>query len=214
MKILSLITASVIMISSLQADNEKMTLRLGEFDAVLKHNIEQNKNDACKIYKFYDANEDKLLHLETKWAIFKNYYQKYLFDMGSASARCFSIKETNPENYMRRSRKSSEKREPSNTEVEAYIKDVIMNGSNLGLVSKDVSMPGRDELFNIDTDKLVTDEEIDIIARYVANGFKGSKKDRRTYLGVCKNCHRSSGRGMVFVAPPISKGHLKGLVLR
>jgi cytochrome c553 len=210
MKIINLLIA-LSLVTTLSANKEKLTIKLGEFDAMLQHNKKNNRGNACKIFKYYDDNEAKLLTLETRWDIFKNYHQNYLFEMGRASAKCFNIKETNPENYMRGKRKKKGNK-PSNSQRETYIRDVIIHGSDKGLLSTSIKMPGRSELINVDTDELVTDLEIKLIAKYVANGFKGTRKAKNAYLAVCRNCHRATGKGMVFVAPPISKGTLKGMM--
>lgn len=83
---------------------------------------------------------------------------------------------------------------------EITVKHVVHNGSsNLGFAAP---MPDRNGLFNVNTGALITDAEIDTVAKYVAKGMKGDGAD--IFAGTCAACHGSNGEGMEFVAPNIA----------
>lgn len=82
------------------------------------------------------------------------------------------------------------------------VKHAILNGSNNGLMGPGMMMPDRNGLFNMNTGMPISDEEIDIVAEYVANGFVGSKGEE-IFMGVCSACHGMDGTGMAYVAPNI-----------
>jgi len=78
---------------------------------------------------------------------------------------------------------------------------VINHGSNNKLMGVEMPMPDRNGLFNANTGALITDAEIDTVAAYVANGFKGAGAD--IFQGTCAGCHGPDGRGLPSVAPNI-----------
>ena len=78
---------------------------------------------------------------------------------------------------------------------------VIKHGSNNKLLGMEMPMPDRNGLFNANTGALITDEEIDTVASYVAGGFNGPGAD--IFAGTCAGCHGADGRGMPGVAPNI-----------
>ena len=78
---------------------------------------------------------------------------------------------------------------------------VIKHGSNNKLLGMEMPMPDRNGLFNANTGALITDAEIDTVAAYVANGFKGAGAD--IFAGTCAGCHGPDGRGLPSVAPNI-----------
>ncbi len=84
----------------------------------------------------------------------------------------------------------------------ASVKYVIKNGSNNGLIAEGVMMPDRNGLININTGNAISDEEINVVSDYVANGFVGSK-GAEVFAGVCSACHGTDGTGMPMVAPNI-----------
>jgi len=89
-----------------------------------------------------------------------------------------------------------------NQRIEAKsVKYVINHGSNNHLLGMEMPMPDRNGLFNANTGALITDAEIDTVAHYVANGFKGAGAD--IFAGTCAGCHGADGRGMPSVAPNI-----------
>jgi cytochrome c oxidase cbb3-type subunit 3 len=77
----------------------------------------------------------------------------------------------------------------------------IKHGSNNHLLGVEMPMPDRNGLFNANTGALITDAEIDTVASYVANGFKGAGAD--IFAGTCASCHGADGRGISGVAPNI-----------
>lgn len=90
-----------------------------------------------------------------------------------------------------------------NVRLEAsVVKHVIENGSNNRLMGDEMPMPDRNGLFNTNTNELITDAEIDIVSKYVANGMKGPGAD--VFAGACASCHGEDGKGMEFVAPNIA----------
>ena len=87
-----------------------------------------------------------------------------------------------------------------NQRLEAkVVKYVVTNGSNNTLLGFDMAMPDRNGLFNANTGALISDAEIDTVAKYVANGFKGAGAD--IFAGTCAGCHGADGKGMPSVAP-------------
>lgn len=85
---------------------------------------------------------------------------------------------------------------------EQSVKYAIENGSNNKLLGTEMPMPDRNALFNANTGALITDAEIDAVAKYVANGMKGEGSD--VFMGTCMSCHGPDGKGMEFVAPNIA----------
>ena len=90
-----------------------------------------------------------------------------------------------------------------NVRLEAsVVKHVIENGSNNRLMGDEMPMPDRNGLFNMNTNELITDAEIDLVSKYVANGMKGPGAE--VFAGACASCHGEDGKGMEFVAPNIA----------
>ncbi len=90
-----------------------------------------------------------------------------------------------------------------NVRLEAKtIKYVINHGSNNHLLGSEMAMPDRNALFNAATGALITDEEIDTVADYVANGMSGAGKE--IFENTCASCHGMDGKGMDYVAPSIA----------
>jgi cytochrome c oxidase cbb3-type subunit 3 len=89
-----------------------------------------------------------------------------------------------------------------NQRIEAIsVKHAIEHGSNnLGFAAP---MPDRNGLFNMNTNALITDAEIEKVATYVAKGMKGDGAD--IFAGTCAACHGADGKGMAFVAPGIAE---------
>lgn len=83
------------------------------------------------------------------------------------------------------------------------VKYVIEHGANNHLLGTEMPMPDRNGLFNANTGALITDAEIEKVAKYVANGMKGSGGD--VFQGVCAACHGTDGKGMPYVAPNIAE---------
>lgn len=80
------------------------------------------------------------------------------------------------------------------------VKYTIEHGANnLGFAAP---MPDRSGLFNMNTNALITDAEIETVASYVANGMKGKGAD--IFAGTCVACHGANGEGMAMVAPRIN----------
>ena len=87
---------------------------------------------------------------------------------------------------------------------EESVKYVINHGSNNKLLGTEMPMPDRNGLFNANTGALISDAEIDAVAKYVANGFPTDDKEgAAVFAGVCSSCHGADGRGMAYVAPNI-----------
>jgi cytochrome c oxidase cbb3-type subunit 3 len=82
------------------------------------------------------------------------------------------------------------------------VKQAIINGSNNGLMGEGMMMPDRNGLYNMNTGMPISDQEIEIVSEYVANGFVGSK-GKEIFEGVCSACHGMDGTGMDYVAPNI-----------
>jgi len=84
------------------------------------------------------------------------------------------------------------------------VKYVINHGSNNKLLGTEMAMPDRNGLFNANTGALITDAEIDAVAKYVADGFNpADKAGAEVFAGVCASCHGADGKGMEYVAPDI-----------
>ncbi|MGM0519980.1 MAG: c-type cytochrome [Campylobacterota bacterium] len=88
------------------------------------------------------------------------------------------------------------------------VKDVINRGSlaigpnpsgNLGYSMG--MMPGKEGLINVNTGMPISDEEIDVVSEYVANGMTGSKNGAEIFAGVCASCHGANGEGMGGMSP-------------
>jgi len=82
------------------------------------------------------------------------------------------------------------------------VKDVVEHGSNNQLLGLEMPMPDRNGLFNMNTNALITDAEIDAVAAYVANGMTGAGAD--VFAGTCASCHADNGAGMEYMAPNIA----------
>nr|WP_321266847.1 c-type cytochrome [uncultured Sulfurimonas sp.] len=90
-----------------------------------------------------------------------------------------------------------------NQRIEAsVVKYAIENGSNNHLLGSEMPMPDRNGLFNANTGALITDAEIDVVSKYVANGMSGDGAE--AYIGTCAACHGEDGKGMEYVAPSIA----------
>ncbi len=82
---------------------------------------------------------------------------------------------------------------------ENVVKHSIENGSNNKLMGVEMPMPDRNKLFNSNTESLISDAEIDIVSKYVANGMTGEGAD--VFAGTCASCHGADGMGIAYVAP-------------
>jgi cytochrome c oxidase cbb3-type subunit 3 len=78
---------------------------------------------------------------------------------------------------------------------------VVKNGANNFKDQYPGGMPNRDGLFNMATGMPISDAEIEKVATYVSNGFKGDGAD--VFANVCSSCHGANGEGMAYVAPNI-----------
>ncbi len=87
---------------------------------------------------------------------------------------------------------------------EKTIKNVINNGSNNQLLGMEMPMPDRNGLLNANTGALITDAEIDAVAKYVAGGMKGTE-GADVFAGTCAACHGPDGKGMDMVAPSVAE---------
>lgn len=83
------------------------------------------------------------------------------------------------------------------------VKHVIENGSNNHLMGEEMPMPDRNGLFNSNTDALITDAEIDLVSKYVADGMKGAGAE--VFAGACASCHGEDGKGIDALAPNIAE---------
>ncbi|MBN2869345.1 MAG: c-type cytochrome [Campylobacterales bacterium] len=83
---------------------------------------------------------------------------------------------------------------------EKTVKHVINNGQ--GMLGYPAPMPDRNGLFNMNTGALITDAEIDAVAKYVAGGMKGTE-GADVFAGTCAACHGVDGKGMEMVAPSV-----------
>ena len=89
---------------------------------------------------------------------------------------------------------------------EKSVKYVINHGSNNQLLGTEMPMPDRNGLFNAATGALITDKEIDAVAKYVANGFDAQDTEgAQVFANVCAACHGPDGKGMPYVAPDIKE---------
>ncbi len=88
--------------------------------------------------------------------------------------------------------------------AEKSVKHVIMNGGNNNLLGTSMPMPDRNGLMNASTNALITDAEIDAVAKYVAGGLKGTE-GASVFAGTCAACHGPDGKGMEMVAPNIAE---------
>lgn len=90
-----------------------------------------------------------------------------------------------------------------NVRLEANrVKHNIEFGSNNHLLGFEMPMPDRNGLLNFNTGELITDVEIDIVSKYVANGMSGTGAD--VFEGTCASCHGEDGKGTKDVAPNIA----------
>lgn len=87
---------------------------------------------------------------------------------------------------------------------EKSIKHVVQNGSNNQLLGMEMPMPDRNGLMNANTGALITDAEIDKVAKYVAGGMKGTE-GADVFAGTCASCHGADGKGTDMVAPSIAE---------
>jgi len=89
-----------------------------------------------------------------------------------------------------------------NVRLEANsVKHNIEFGSNNHLLGFETPMPDRHGLLNFNTGALITDVEIDIVSKYVANGMSGTGAD--VFAGTCASCHGEDGKGIEDHAPNI-----------
>lgn len=88
--------------------------------------------------------------------------------------------------------------------AEKSVKHVLLNGSNNNLMGIGMPMPDRNGLLNANTNALITDAEIDSVAKYVAGGMKGTE-GADVFAGACAACHGADGKGMDMVAPNIAQ---------
>ncbi len=84
----------------------------------------------------------------------------------------------------------------------ASVKHVIEKGSNYKLLGTEMPMPDRNGLMNANTGALITDAEIEIVSKFVANKMSGEGAE--IFAGTCAACHGADGKGMEFVAPNIA----------
>jgi len=83
-----------------------------------------------------------------------------------------------------------------------YVKDVITYGSDRKILGEfSLPMFSRKNLYS-GKNHLITDEEIKIIANYVANGMTG--KGKKLFENTCGSCHGDEGKGMEYIAPGIT----------
>jgi len=86
------------------------------------------------------------------------------------------------------------------------IKHVIEHGSNNQLLGSEMPMPDRNGLFNMATNALITDSEINAVSVYVAGGMDATDKvGAEVFANVCSSCHGVDGKGMEYVAPNIAE---------
>jgi len=96
---------------------------------------------------------------------------------------------------------------------EKSIKYVINHGSNNKLLGSEMAMPDRNGLFNAATGALITDKEIDAVAKYVAGGLKDKNSaGAKVFANVCAACHGPDGKGQAYVAPDIAGWNTKLIV--
>jgi len=83
------------------------------------------------------------------------------------------------------------------------VKDVVTNGSNNQLLGFEMPMPDRSGLMNANAGYApITDAEIDAVAKYVGNGFKGTE-GADVFAGTCVMCHGADGKGIDSMGPNI-----------
>jgi cytochrome c oxidase cbb3-type subunit 3 len=87
---------------------------------------------------------------------------------------------------------------------ESVVKHVINNGSNNQLLGMEMPMPDRNGLLNANTGALITDAEIDAVAKYVAGGMKGTA-GADVFAGTCAACHGADGKGIDMVGPSVAE---------
>jgi len=87
---------------------------------------------------------------------------------------------------------------------EKTIKNVVNNGSNNQILGMEMPMPDRNGLMNANTGALITDAEIDAVAKYVAGGLKGNE-GADVFAGTCSACHGPDGKGIDMVGPSIAE---------
>jgi len=73
----------------------------------------------------------------------------------------------------------------------AVVKHAIMNGANNFKTDYPGGMPAG----------MASGEDVDILAEYVAGGFKGEKP---AAWAACSGCHGENGEGMAYVAPKLN----------
>ncbi|QOP46505.1 c-type cytochrome [Sulfurimonas paralvinellae] len=96
---------------------------------------------------------------------------------------------------------------------EKSVKYVVNHGSNNKLLGTEMPMPDRNGLFNAATGALITDKEIDDVAKYVAGGLKDANSaGAKVFANVCSSCHGPDGKGMEYVAPDIADWNQKLIV--
>lgn len=82
------------------------------------------------------------------------------------------------------------------------VKHVIQNGSNNKLLGFEMPMPDRNGLMNANAGYApITDAEIDVVSKYVANGMSGDGAD--VFAGTCAMCHGEDGTGIDSMGPNI-----------
>ena len=90
-----------------------------------------------------------------------------------------------------------------NVRLEAnVVKHAVENGSDHSLMGYSRAMPDRNGLFNMNTEALISDAEIDAVSEYVANGMSGAGAD--VFAGTCAACHGEDGKGISEVGPNIA----------
>ncbi len=86
----------------------------------------------------------------------------------------------------------------------ASVKHVIENGSNNKLLGFEMPMPDRNGLMNANSGYApITDAEIELVSRFVANGMTGEGAE--IFAGTCVMCHGADGMGVDSMGPNISK---------
>jgi len=89
---------------------------------------------------------------------------------------------------------------------EKSVKYVVEHGSNNHLLGTEMPMPDRNGLFNAATGALITDAEIDAVAKYVSGGLKDANSaGAKVFANTCASCHGPDGKGMEYVAPNIAE---------
>jgi len=93
---------------------------------------------------------------------------------------------------------------------EKSVKYVINHGLSGKLIGSEMAMPDRNGLFNANTGALITDKEINDVAKYVAGGMKDKNSaGAKVFAGVCASCHGPDGKGQAYVAPDIAGWNTK-----